>query len=60
VEARQIVSPLASFVFQRISDFAGSGPDASYLVGSAIPASANASRRSTQVPHFPQCTAPPL
>ena len=30
-----------------------------YSVGSVIPASARASRRSTQVPHLPQCFSPP-
>lgn len=36
------------------------GAHAAYSVGSSRPASANASRRSTQVPHVPQCTSPPL
>lgn len=32
----------------------------SYCVGSSMPASLNASLRSTQVPHLPQCISPPL
>jgi hypothetical protein len=39
---------------------AGIGSFDAYAVGSGIPATINASRRSTQVPHVPQCKEPPL
>jgi hypothetical protein len=38
----------------------GIGSSDAYVVGSGIPATINASLRSTQVPHVPQCRVPPL
>lgn len=39
--------------------FIGNSPVFKYRVGSPTPASKNASRLSTHVPHSPQCTSPP-
>jgi hypothetical protein len=43
-----------------VGGFSGNAPLLAYTVGSFTPASANASRRSTHVPHLPQWISPPL
>ena len=43
-----------------VEGFSGSGSESRYSVGSGTPEIRNASRRSTQVPHFPQWMSPPL